>query len=79
MSENQTGKMTFRQILSEARIEKGMTYAEMEERSGVSASYIHRLETGQRKSPSLSIIMALCECLELNIHDVLERMGLTLR
>lgn len=44
---------------------KGLSLKELEELSGVSASYVHRLERGIRKSPSISKILQIAEALQI--------------
>lgn len=42
---------------------KNYSLKQLEELSGVSASYANRLETGERRSPSITIVLQLAEAL----------------
>src|SRR5690606_9347070 len=44
---------------------KNLSLKQLEEISGVSASYVNRLERGERKSPSITKILQLAEALEI--------------
>jgi transcriptional regulator with XRE-family HTH domain len=44
---------------------KNLTLKELEEISGISASYICRLENGEKKSPTITIILQLAEALNI--------------
>lgn len=62
----------FGSLIKHLREEKGYSLKEMEELTGVSASYIHRIEKGERKAPSLKIIEKLAEVLDQDVYDLLE-------
>jgi len=62
----------FGQLLKHFRKIRNYSLKELEEISGVSSSYIFRIESGQRKSVSIIKIIQLCEALEVSYHDVLK-------
>jgi len=52
-------------MLKHYRKLKNLSLKQLEEISGVSASYVNRLERGERKSPSITKILQLAEALEI--------------
>jgi len=52
-------------MLKHYRKMKNLSLKQLEEISGVSASYVNRLERGERKSPSITKILQLAEALEI--------------
>lgn len=63
---------SFGQLLKHFRKIRNYSLKELEEISGVSSSYIFRIESGQRKSVSIVKIIQLCEALEVSYHEVLK-------
>ena len=61
--------------LKSARKEKGYSLKKMEELSGVTASYIHRIEKGARKTPSIPITEKLAIALGVPPRDLLSMLG----
>jgi transcriptional regulator with XRE-family HTH domain len=61
--------------LKSARKEKGYSLKELESRSGVTASYIHRIEKGARKTPSIPITEKLAVALGVPPKDLLAMLG----
>lgn len=55
-------------MLKHYRKLKNLSLKQLEEISGVSASYVNRLERGERKSPSITKILQLAEALEIRIR-----------
>lgn len=60
----------FGDLVKEKREERGYSYAQLGELSGLSASYISRLEKGERRAPSYSVIQKLSEALEMNKNEL---------
>lgn len=61
--------------LRSARKEKGYSLKELENRSGVTASYIHRIEKGARKTPSIPITEKLAVALGVPPKELLSMLG----
>lgn len=61
--------------LKSSRKEKGYSLKELESRSGVTASYIHRIEKGARKTPSIPITEKLAVALGVPPKDLLAMLG----
>lgn len=57
--------------IKKRRDEKGYSLSEMENLTGVSASYINRLEKGERKAPSLPIMQSIGKVLGIDIPVLL--------
>lgn len=51
--------MAFKDYLKRHRVEAGLTQRELAERSGVSYSYLTKLEAGEQANPSYEILEAL--------------------
>lgn len=64
----------FADYLKNLRQEKGYSLRELEQVSGVTASYIHRLETGERKTPSVPIAEKLADGLGVDRNIFFEKL-----
>lgn len=53
----------FANFVKKAREKQGMSLQELENQTGISASYIFRLEKGQRKNPTMRIAGVLMDAL----------------
>ena len=53
------------------REEKGLSLNEMANLTGVSGSYINRLEKGERRAPSLPIMQAIAKALDFDVAELL--------
>lgn len=60
-----------RELIKCERMKRGWSYEELAKRIGVSASYIFRLEKGQRQNPSTKVLKALCELFDIDPGRVL--------
>ena len=58
--------------IKNARENKNMSIYELANKSGVSDSYLSRLEKGQRKAPSLSTVIKIVTALEISIEDLIK-------
>jgi transcriptional regulator with XRE-family HTH domain len=58
-------------LLKHHRTLLNLTLKELEDLSGVSASYLNRLEKGDRKSPSISKCFQICDSLDIPYHSLL--------
>ena len=65
----------FGAILRHYREEKGLSLVELGERAGISASYINRIELGERNAPSYPIIEKLAEGLDVNPALLMDAAG----
>jgi PAS domain S-box-containing protein len=68
--------MTFGQRLRELRKAKGMTQVELAQKSGISFTYVSKLETGAMPPPRQKIILALANALDVNKADTDKLFGL---
>lgn len=62
----------FGSLLKYLREQKGYSLKEMEEKTGVSAGYISRMETGERKAPSIPIVQLLADALDVELTELLD-------
>lgn len=58
-------------ILKQERQKRGWSYEELGKRIGVSASYMYRLESGQRANPSTKVLRAICELFDIEPTKVM--------
>ncbi len=67
-------------VIKRHREELNMSLKDVEQLSGISSSYIHRLEKGERKSPGLQIIFKLASALQVPydklISEAYDRMNM---
>ena len=64
----ETQQMTddFGKMLKRLRVEQGLSLNDLSIKTGISSSYIYRLEQSKRKSVSFPKLVALSEALESN-------------
>lgn len=60
------------------RLKKGASLNQVEEYTGISASYISRIESGERKVPSVIILNQLADYYKVLLEDILEVIGIEL-
>jgi len=53
------------------RLEKGLSKRKLAEAAGISHTEIHRLETGERRSPSPVVLTSIARALDLNVIQIL--------
>ncbi|MGO4272100.1 helix-turn-helix domain-containing protein [Paenibacillus sp. TAF58] len=58
-------------LLKHHRTLQNLTLKELEEISGVSSSYINRIERSERNSPSITKCFQLCDALEIPYYSLL--------
>lgn len=67
--------MNFGEYIKCLRNEKELSQRDLAEKSGVSNAEISRLETGERKKPSPTVLKALHPYLGVSYEDLLQRAG----
>lgn len=72
MGKNRVVSKNFGSIIKYARESKNQSLKELEDITGISASYINRLENGERQAPSVPIASELADALELDLAMLLE-------
>lgn len=65
----------FGSLIKQYREEKGYSLKKMEELTGISPSYINRIEKGERKAPSFKIIEKLAMALDADVNYLLTIAG----
>ena len=60
----------FASWLKQMRMSQGLSYRQLEHLSGVSATYLHRLELGARKSPSIPIAKKITQAFGVSLEVV---------
>lgn len=60
------------EMIKAERNRRGWSYEELGARLGVSASYLYRLEKGQRKNPSSTVLKSLCELFNIDPSKLLQ-------
>ena len=62
--------------MKQLRKAKGYSLKDLENASGVTASYIHRLESGSRKTPSIPVVENLAVALGIQEDEFFKKLGL---
>ncbi len=62
----------FGKLIRRLREEKGYSLEQLSKKVDVSASYVHRIETGEKKRPSFVIIEEIAEALDVDVFDLLQ-------
>ena len=57
----------FGKMLKKLREERGLSLGKLSEMTGISSSYINRLEKSKRKSPGFPMLVALAEALGVDV------------
>ncbi|STB71347.1 helix-turn-helix domain-containing protein [Clostridium baratii] len=57
--------------LKDERLKLGLSLQYMEEKTGVNAAYIYRIEEGERKNPSIKIIKRICDFYKLDFIEII--------
>lgn len=65
-----------RDLLKQRRVDLGLSQQTLAARAGVAFGTIRALESGRTVDPGLFTIVRIIEALELNLADVLDRVGL---
>jgi transcriptional regulator with XRE-family HTH domain len=52
--------------------EKGLTFKELSDKSGLSLVYLYELERGDKQNPSLKTVNKIADALEVNISQLLD-------
>ena len=55
--------------ISELRKSKGITVNRLANKAGISQSYLREIELGNYENPSIDILDALCEALDISLKD----------
>lgn len=62
----------FGEIIKLYRTRQGLTYRKLAEMTGISESYIFRLESQEKRMPSYKVIESLCKALKIDLGDLLD-------
>jgi len=65
----------FGSVIKYLREKKGLSLLELNEITGISQSYISRIENGSRLAPTIPIIIALANALETDLSELLQLAG----
>lgn len=58
----------FAKLLKKLRLSKGYSLQQLAERSNVTPSYLNRLERGERKTPTFSVLQHIAEGLDVDVN-----------
>ncbi|MCK4260732.1 MAG: helix-turn-helix domain-containing protein [Halanaerobiales bacterium] len=64
--------MTLGERLKQARKQKELTLVQVENLTGISQSYLSKIERGQRKKPSLELISELAKLYNVDLNWLIE-------
>jgi transcriptional regulator with XRE-family HTH domain len=67
--------MTFGEYIKNLRIEKGWSQRELASKIGITSAVISRLESSERKKPSLTTLNAIAQNLGISQFELLKRAG----
>ena len=67
--------MTLGEYIRSRRLDIGMSRNSLATKAGISHTEVHRIETGDRKQPSLKVLCALADALEVPQEDMLKVAG----
>lgn len=61
----------FAKLLKKLRLDKGYSLQQLADRSNVTPSYLNRLERGERKTPTFSVLQHIAEGLDVDVNVLL--------
>lgn len=61
-------------LFKKSRIKNGLTLQDVSIKTGISQSYISRIENNFRKEPSVKVVKSLSDVYELDFYKVIELM-----
>ena len=67
--------MTFREYLKDLRIRRGLKLRHVQERTGISNSYLSQVETGKRNPPHPGILRKLAPVYGVTLAELLTKAG----
>jgi len=67
MKEGKGNERIFSEVIKSKRSKKGWSLKEVSLKTGINASYLNRLEKGERKNPSAIALFKLSMALEIDI------------
>ncbi|MCM3390615.1 helix-turn-helix domain-containing protein [Ureibacillus chungkukjangi] len=76
MNENEN-EFIFGRLVKRSRTEQNLTLQELSNKTNgeITASYINRLESGNKSKPGFDVVCELCNALSLDIREVLQSFG----
>lgn len=69
-SMNRDNEKNFGELVKFSRGKQSMSLKELEEKTGISASFIHRIENGKIDNPSVKVVLTLSVALKLDIDKI---------
>lgn len=57
--------------LKDERLKLGLSLQYIEEKAGINAAYIYRIEEGERKNSSIKIIKQICDFYKLDFIEII--------
>lgn len=67
MEEDKIIERVFSEVIKSKRLEKGWSFKRVSLKTGINASYLNRLEKGERKNPGATALFKLSKVLEIDI------------
>lgn len=55
-----------------SRLKKGWTLCDLEKETGITASYLNRMERGERRSPTVSTVYALAKAYSVEAATLID-------
>jgi transcriptional regulator with XRE-family HTH domain len=55
------------------RLQKGLTRTELHKRTGLTISYLYKLETGLKNKPTLEVVIKLANALGVTVDELIGR------
>lgn len=71
-SEERKVSTNFGALIKLNRVNQNLSISELSKISGVSGSYLSRLETSEKRTPSYKIMLRICNALNIRIDELLD-------
>ncbi|PMC35740.1 hypothetical protein CJ195_18350 [Bacillus sp. UMB0899] len=72
MNNVQNDRGLFGEFLLKCRIRKGWSLCDVEQQAGITPSYLHRLEQGKRRNPTMRLIHSLAVVYSVQVTTLVD-------
>lgn len=62
--------MKLGELIRKKREEKNLTLIQLSQMTGISSAYLNRIEKGERRNPSIAMMQALIDALDINQEEL---------
>lgn len=72
MAKVQSDKSLFGEFLLKCRVKNGWSLCDVEQQVGITPSYLHRLEQGKRRNPTMRLVHSLAVAYSVQVTTLVD-------